>query len=165
MQQLHHATVNGATAEGCARDLLGGVHYIMRFIRGQMRRHRRVGLSVPQFRALVFIDLNEDTSLSALAEHVGLSLPAASRMVDLLVRRGLMQRQARPDNRRSICLSLTAPGKTALRRAFQATQRAMARRFKALSARDLARVSDAMHVLAGVFGPGPPSRAAGKMGV
>lgn len=151
VQQLQPATISGASPEGCARELLGAVPMIMRFIRSEMRRHRQMELSVPQFRALIFVNQHEEPSLSELAEHVGLSLPAASRMVDLLVRRGLMQREARPENRRSISLSLTGQGKTTFRKARQATQRALARQFKALEARELLLVSDAMQVLHATF--------------
>jgi DNA-binding MarR family transcriptional regulator len=144
----------------CARELLSGAPAIMRFLRDQMRRNRQGELTVPQFRALIFqfralifVSHNEKPSLSAMAEHMGLSLPATSRMVEVLVKRGLVERRARRADRRCISLSLTAPGRAALRVALQAAQAALARRFDALSARELALVSRALGVLSRVFGP------------
>ncbi|MBI4578561.1 MAG: MarR family transcriptional regulator, partial [Planctomycetes bacterium] len=90
MQQLRKATVRRASSGQCARHLLATVPVVMRFIRHEMRRHRRGGVTVPQFRALVFVSNHADASLSAMAEHLGLSLPAASRLVQGLVQRGLM---------------------------------------------------------------------------
>jgi len=125
----------------------------MRFIRAQMHVHRRVELSVPQFRALVFVSRHEDGSLSALAEQLGLSLPATSRMVQVLVQRGLLERAAGSGDRRCVALSLTARGRTSLRAARRATQAALARRFEVLSASECARISEAMDILSGVFAP------------
>lgn len=140
-----------ATAQSCARELLDGVHSIMCFIRHEMRRRRQAGLTVPQFRALVYLSLNEDCTLSAIAEHVGLSLPAASRMVALLVKRSLIARETQADDRRRVSLSLTVRGRSVLSVARQGTQRAMARQFDPLSPRDRAMIVDAMRTLNRVF--------------
>src|SRR3954447_10301930 len=61
----------------CARTMLDGLPLVMWFIRQHMRRHRTRGLSVPQFRALVLIDRFPEASLSAIAEHLGSTLPSA----------------------------------------------------------------------------------------
>jgi DNA-binding MarR family transcriptional regulator len=153
MQQLRDATIDGISADACARELLAGVPSIMRFLRSQMRRHRQSGLTVPQFRALVFVSQNGDASLSAMAEQLGLSLPAASRMVELLVQRGLMQRQARPNDRRCVSLSLTRRGGATFRTALRATQVALAERFEALSSRELSQINGAMRILGRLFAP------------
>jgi len=133
------------------------VPVMMRFLRQQMRRHRRMGLTVPQFRALIFVSHNGDASLSAMADHIGISPPAASRMVELLVQRGLMRRLARPKDRRCVSLSLTPRGRAAFRKALRATQVALTRRFEKLSKRELAVVSGAMEILGRLFdAPGIP---------
>jgi DNA-binding MarR family transcriptional regulator len=151
MQRLRRLTNGNAAADGCARELLASALSVMRFIRAHMRAHRRAGLSVPQFRALVFLSQHEEASLSALAEHVGLSLPATSRMVEQLVRRQLVQRQARSSDRRCVSLSLTGRGRDTFQVALQATQVALAGRFATLSLRELSRVSRAMGILDRVF--------------
>ena len=58
---------------------------VVRVLRNLMRTNRLQGLSVPQFRALALLNRTPNASLSMVAEHVGSSLPAASRMVDGLV--------------------------------------------------------------------------------
>jgi DNA-binding MarR family transcriptional regulator len=125
----------------------------MRFIRHEMRTHRQAQLSVPQFRALVFLNVTDDPSLSAMAEHIGISLPAASRMVDMLVKRGLLERRVGATDRRRVSLSLTARGRKRYRRAHRETQAALARRFGVLSAAEQGLVRQAMQLLTRVFGP------------
>ena len=82
----------------------------MRAIRGQMRSGRTDGLSVPQFRLLRFVRRNPGTSLSALADHVGTTLPATSQIVDRLVRSGFLTRIQAPEERRRIELRVTDTG-------------------------------------------------------
>lgn len=132
---------------------MASVPAVMRFIRAQMRGHRGALLTVPQFRTLVFLSHTDDASLSALAEHLGLSLPATSRMVDVLVKRGLLQRKAGSGDRRRVSLSLTGRGRAAFRAARKATQAALARRFLTLAAHELTQVSQALAILNRVFAP------------
>jgi DNA-binding MarR family transcriptional regulator len=150
MQSFDHAT-NGTLPEVCAKEALLAVPAVMRFVREQMRRHRQEELTVPQFRALIFVSVNEDASLSPMAEHLGLSLPAASRMVDLLVRRGLMRRQPDLADRRCVRLTLTTRGGSVYRAALRATQAALAERFRTLGHNDLKLVQDALQTLTRVF--------------
>jgi DNA-binding MarR family transcriptional regulator len=77
------------------------------------RRHRTADLSVPQFRTLAFIDRNVDASLSDVAEHIGLTLPSMSKIVEGLVTRKLVTRQTHPVDRRRMTLALTARGQNA----------------------------------------------------
>ena len=125
----------------------------MRFMRCQMRGHRQAELTVPQFRALIFLSHNDDASLSAMAEHLGLSLPAVSRMVDLLVKRSLLKRQARSSDRRCVSLSLTERGQATFRAAMQATRAALAERLRTLSTQERSLVSGAMGILERLFAP------------
>jgi DNA-binding MarR family transcriptional regulator len=145
---------------GCARQLLAAVPLVMRFLRTQMRQHRHAGLTVPQFRALIFVNTVPAATLSELAEHVGLSVPAASRLVGVLVRRGLLTRRVRPENRRCVALGLTARGSAALERAYDCTRSAVTARLADLTARQLAQVEQAARVLQEVFQhPGDVARA------
>ena len=59
MQQLYRASVNGTSASRSAADLMAAIPLIMRFLHAEMRRHPQRGLTVPQFRALAFVNLNE----------------------------------------------------------------------------------------------------------
>ncbi len=83
---------------------------VMRFIRDQVRRRHAAGLSLPQYRTLIFLHRVKDASLSAVAGHLGLSLPAMSRLINGLVAGGLVGRRTVSTNRRQIALTLTARG-------------------------------------------------------
>jgi MarR family transcriptional regulator, organic hydroperoxide resistance regulator len=53
------------------------------------------------------------SSMAALAAFGNLTVPTVSESVEVLVRRGLMNRQENPQNRRSLLLSLTPEGQAA----------------------------------------------------
>ena len=69
----------------CAGEILDCVPVVLQFIRTQMRKSRQPDLSVPQFRALLFVDRSQGAPLSMLAEFLGLSLAATSRLVNGLL--------------------------------------------------------------------------------
>jgi DNA-binding MarR family transcriptional regulator len=56
----------------------------------------------------------EPATLNDVAEAVGRGAPAVSRSIDSLVRAGLVEREADPENRRRLALRLTAKGRTEL---------------------------------------------------
>ena len=147
MQQLRRGSNGRVSPDRCAKELLLGIPTIMRFIRHQMRRHRHAELTIPQFRVLVFLSHSGDSTLSAAAEHVGLSLPAASRMVDLLVKRGLTTRRAQSRDRRRVSLALTRRGRAAFKAALRAAEKALAQSFQPLSRQELGQVVTAMRIL------------------
>ena len=97
-----------------------------------------------------------------MAEHLGLSLPATSRMADHLVRRGLLLRRPGVTDRRRVCLSPTRAGKAAYRTAYSATRAAMAKQFSVLSSDERALISRAMKVLGRVFGSQNPMTTSKK---
>src|SRR3982751_188117 len=103
----------GAAVDACARDLLDSVPLVMRVIRHHMRRHRS-GLTEPQFRTLCYLSITEGSSLSGVADFIGLSLPAMSRLVDGLVDQKLVVRKSCEDDRRHVRLSVTDKGEAAL---------------------------------------------------
>ena len=57
------------------------------------------------------IDAKAPATLNQVADAVGRGAPAVSRAVDALVRSGLVDRQADPENRRRLQLSLTEDGR------------------------------------------------------
>jgi DNA-binding MarR family transcriptional regulator len=150
----------GRGAEVCAGQVLETVPMVMRFLRGRMRS-RRQNLTVPHFRTLIFIQRTPDAGLSALAEHIGLSLAAASRLVAVLVRRGLVVRETRVADRRSAVLMLTSRGRSLFDEAFRATRQTLADELQRLPPSELQTVSDSMEVLHRVFAQ-PPGRTGTK---
>jgi DNA-binding MarR family transcriptional regulator len=153
MQQLQSETDSRPTAERCARTLLASAPRIMRFIRDQVRENRRARLSMVQFRTLAMLTCADGLTLSALSARLELSLPATSRMVDALVKRGLLKRRTQAADRRRVALSLARKGRAAFQSAHEATQAALAARFGALPAADVEFLGRALAILGGVFAP------------
>ena len=150
MQLLQGATKPSISDDACARELLDTVPMGMRVIRRHMRRHRS-GLTVPQFRALCYLTTAPGTSLSAVADFVGLSLPAMSRLVDGLVDKGLMQRRPCSDDRRQVRLSITPPGEAAVTEARQLAQARLAEAVAPLTQPQRAALMGTMALLREIF--------------
>ena len=138
-------------SEACAREMLDAVPLIMRAIRAEMRSHRESGLSVPQFRAMLFIHRNQGVSLSKLADHLGLTAPTTSKMIDGLVVRHLVYRNEVKENRRQIQLNLSEPGEAVLNSAQEQTRNRLARMFNGLSTQDQRLITTAMIKLKELF--------------
>jgi DNA-binding MarR family transcriptional regulator len=159
MQPLPVASIEGELRAQCALAILDGVPAVMWFIRRHMRKHRANGLSVPQFRVLVLLDRHPTASLSVAAEHLGVSLPAASRMITGLVSKKLLIRKACDKDRRQMRLVLTAHGQAVLKAARQATLDCLADAIEELSPSQQKTVIAATRLLQSVFNakPGPCS--------
>ena len=133
--------------DDCAKLVMDVAPLVMRTIRAEMRRHRASDLSVPQFRTLAFLSHHEGASLSVVAEHIGLTLPSMSKMIEGLVDRGLVKREMHPDDRRRVTLALTARGQSLFESAHSATQACLAEQIATLSTTDRATVAQAMRIL------------------
>jgi DNA-binding MarR family transcriptional regulator len=71
-----------------------------------------LGLSLTQIKTAQFLaETKEPLSLGAIGDHLGLSLPAVSRAVDGLVKRGLCTREEDPADRRSKRIVITGRGR------------------------------------------------------
>ena len=139
------------TSKDTAQAVLEVVPAIMRTIRGEMREYTSTNLSVPQFRALNFVHRHPATSLSDVAEHIGLSLPAMSKLMDGLVVRKLVTRTSHSGDRRRITLTLTVRGRALWQSAHDETQASLARRLATLDERDRVTVVNAMQLLQPLF--------------
>jgi DNA-binding MarR family transcriptional regulator len=153
MQPLTDATNPPRPVDECAALMLDTVPLVMRAIRAEMRSHRSPDLSVPQFRALLFLHRQPGASLSAIAEHVGITLPSMSKLVDKLVTRGLVDRQEAAEDRRRVTLTLTAQGQSVLAMALRATQSRLAEKLDVLSPAEQITLMQAMRILRPIFTP------------
>ena len=140
-----------ATSEVVTRQVMEVVPLVMRGIRAQMRRHRTPGLSLPQFRVLTFLDRHAGASLSDVAEHIGVTLPSMSKMVDGLVEQKLVTRKFDAADRRRATLALTRRGRTVLSTARAHTQTYLAQQFESLPASKRAVIVRAMEILRPIF--------------
>ena len=138
-------------ADECAHEVFEVVPLAMRAIRAEMRSRRALGLSVPQFRTLAFLNRNEGASLSDLAEYIGLTLPSMSKMVDGLVVRQLVTRRDSSVDRRYVTLALTPLGKSTWEAARQGTQARLAEMLATLPPEERNTVVLAMQALRRVF--------------
>ncbi len=139
--------------EVCAQEILDVVPLVMCTIRRELRSHRSAELSLPQFRTLGYLNRQPDVSLSEVAEHIGLSLPTMSKMVDGLVERGLVTREEDSVDRRRMVLCLTQEGHASMDAALKATRAYLAGLLAGLSDEQRAGVVAAMDVLRPVFMP------------
>jgi DNA-binding MarR family transcriptional regulator len=137
--------------EESARKLLEVVPIIMQDIRSEMRRRRSLDLTVPQFRALAFVNRNEGSSLWEVAHHMGLTPPSTSRLVDGLITRGLMARNDHPTDRRRVRLTVTGPGLAVLEASTQGTLSYLADKLSGVDADTREVVDKAVEALRMVF--------------
>jgi DNA-binding MarR family transcriptional regulator len=144
-----------ASADECAALLADTVPLVMRAIRAEMRRHSSADLSLPQFRALLFLRRYPGASLSEVSAHIGLTLPSISKMIARLEARDLVARRSAPGDRRRTCLELTAHGTLTLQSASEATRESLAQRLSALSPEKRSGISQAMTDLRSVFSAEP----------
>jgi DNA-binding MarR family transcriptional regulator len=149
-----------ASPPECAGQILEIVPMVMLAIRTEMRSHRDSDLSVPQFRVLVYLNRHEGASLSDIAEHMGLTLPSMSKMVDGLVSRRLVSRRMDPDDRRRVTLAPTALGRTEMQAAYKATESRLAERLEMLAASERRTILKAMESLKSIFVAGREAKTA-----
>ncbi len=126
---------------------------IARSIRSEMRSHRDADLSVPQFRALGFLVRSRSASLSDVADFLGLSAPAASRLIERLVRNGLVIRKIPVTNRRRVALSATPRGRETWHAARMAARRKLATVVASLTPTQRQTIHAAMRILRSSFQP------------
>lgn len=135
----------------CARELLDTAPLVVRFIRDQVRRRRAAGLTLPQFRALAFLSRARNSPLSDVAGHLGLSLPAMSRLINGLVAARLVARERAAANRRQIALNLTGRGRATLEKVRGEIRLRLAEAVKDLSPAEQKTVHAALEILHNVF--------------
>ena len=140
-----------ASVDDVANEIFDVIPVVMRVIRSKFREHRAADLSVVQFRTLAFINRKKGVSLSDVADHIGLTLPSMSKMVDGLVNRKLVNRNEHDTDRRRVCLSITAAGKQELDTSQANTQAFLADKIAGLSAPERETISAALHLLQGLF--------------
>jgi DNA-binding MarR family transcriptional regulator len=104
-----------------AERLLTVVSAVSRLLRREMRRNAG-DLTVPQFRALLFIERHPATDLSRLAIHLGMSRSSASALVERLAKAGYVSRSTNPDERRRIRIEVEQPGTLAVAEAAASTR-------------------------------------------
>jgi DNA-binding MarR family transcriptional regulator len=98
---------NESEIAGLILDLIPAT---MRVIRREVRQGANFTLTVPQHRVLAHL-FRGVADATSLAELQGVTLPGISKMVDVLVERGLVRREPSKTDRRQAKLILTDEGK------------------------------------------------------
>ena len=94
------------------------------------------GPSTLQLRLLVVLDRHAPLNLGTLAEHLEVSMPSASRLVDRMVEAGLVRREAAAHSRREVSLAVTAQGRRAVGSLRRSRRRAIAGVLDRMTAED-----------------------------
>jgi long-chain acyl-CoA synthetase len=102
-----------ASPARAAIGAVGGIRALVRLVRQVEKALADVEVSVPQFRALSMLAEGSSAS-SALAHRLAVSPPTVTAVVDGLVARELVRREADADDRRKLTLLLTDDGRTLL---------------------------------------------------
>jgi len=105
-------------------------------------------LSLTHMKVLhVLDDSDAELSVKELAAQIGISLPGASRTVDALLRRGLVERREDAEDRRIKRLTVTDAGRKALARLEAARLAGIAAYAETLTPEQRARLHDALRSL------------------
>ena len=139
-------TVQSQTA---ARELLHVVMLVMKTLGAEMRRSRRP-LAPAQMGSLMRIGAGP-CSMSELARHQAVSLPTISKSVDMLVRRGWVERGAGKSDRRQSMVRLTPRGRRVLVDIQQRAERHVADTLTPLTLPERAQLVSALRMLTGVL--------------
>lgn len=139
------------TSAACAQSILDTLPLVMRALRKHERGRENGAMPLPQLRILFIVHHHPGASLSLVAEHLGLGMPSASKLVDGLVRQHLLEREASASDRRKIELKLTPAGHARLKEMRkQATQR-LGGLLEGLEERERKTVNEAMRILRAAF--------------
>jgi DNA-binding MarR family transcriptional regulator len=145
MQVLSEADSASASAFQTARIVATLVPRLNRAFRGRVRP--AAGLSMPQFITLRALR-HGPLSAGELAQRFGVSRPTITRMVDGLVKKGLVERRVGEADRRVALTSLTEQGRQMLEATEQSATRSMADLLATLPPDRLVRLEAALGDLA-----------------
>jgi DNA-binding MarR family transcriptional regulator len=141
--------VSTAQPQTAARELLHVVMLVMRTVAAVMRRSRRP-LAPTQMGSLMRIAAGPCT-MSDLARHQAVSLPTISKSVDMLVRRGWVERWADKRDRRQSMVRLTPRGRRVLADIRRQAERHVRQTLSPLGAVERAQLVAALRMLTGVL--------------
>ena len=161
MQQLPIAN-HARDVEDCAAAVVEVGLAVSRLVRAQLRRKAARGLTLPQTRALAFVNADPACSPSHLAEYLMLSRPAVTRLIAGLVESGLMTRRPHPDDRRRLQLAVTATGRERLEAYFASARAIVAERLATLAPDVRAAVLGAMQAVQPLVAGAPPAPGHGS---
>src|SRR5262245_13371318 len=134
---------------------------LMRSVSAHLRQTSSKPLAPAQLGTLLKIGAGPCT-LSELARHQAVSLPTVSRSVDMLVRRGWVERTVDDTDRRQTLLGLTEQGRDKLADVKARAEAHIAAKLASMTVADRAELATAMGLLASVFADPSGSKDSGS---
>jgi len=139
------------TLDICAREILDVMPLVMQDLRRTMRSQSTPDLRFPELRSLAFLRLNPGSSLTDLAEYIGVSLPSMSKLVDTLTYKGFLERSPDAADRRRIRLDLTEAGRSILSTSSVAVKASFSMKLALLHPEELEQVIGGLQLLKRLF--------------
>jgi DNA-binding MarR family transcriptional regulator len=112
-------------------------------------------VTLPQLRALVLVRGQGPMRLSELAAQLDIDTSTATRMVDRLVRKGLLTRKVEEADRRALRLTLSPMGRSLLRRMTEYRRREIRKILQLMNEEDRDHLRIAMTALSAVAHEAP----------
>ena len=137
-----------ADTAATAHDVLHAAMLLMRSVSAHLRQTSKQPLAPAQLGTLLKIGAGPCT-LSELARNQAVSLPTVSRSVDMLVRRGWVERTVDDTDRRQTLLGLTEQGRQVLADVKARAEQHIQARLSAMTPADRAQLSNAAQLLSG----------------
>jgi DNA-binding MarR family transcriptional regulator len=137
----------GTTVDDTARLSVETALRVIRLVKKAMREHPPTGVTLSGLRTLAYLADSPGGCLSDVAEHLFVGNPTASKVVDDLVERGLLNRSADAADRRRLTLTVTAEGRKVVRTAARPAEQEVAARLRRLSAGDRKRLHAGLVVM------------------
>lgn len=138
-------------AQQTAADVLEIIPRVMCFLRSEIKACQDNPLSMPEFRALHYLQQHSGISLSDLADHMAIALPSMSKHIDHLVDRKMARRETDQVDRRRVVLALTPQGEALLKATSAHAHHRLADALGPLSPAEHAQLRQAMALLRNLF--------------
>jgi DNA-binding MarR family transcriptional regulator len=116
-------------------------------MRGWTDYIKNMGLSMPQFSILMQLHYCGGYSISEISNHFGVSVPAASQLVEKLVQAGYLERAEDPKDRRARLLPLSSKGKKLIEQGFKGRYHWLDELIAGLSIEEREKVIQALKML------------------
>jgi DNA-binding MarR family transcriptional regulator len=131
-------------------ELVDVVYLVMQAIWADMRRSRRA-IEPSQWATLRRIARGPCT-MSEVARHKGVSLPTISKSVDMLVRRGWVERFVDDTDRRQTLVRLTAGGRRVLAECRRRVELLLAEKLAVLTPQEREQAADSLRTVRAALG-------------
>jgi DNA-binding MarR family transcriptional regulator len=118
----------------------------MRAIRSRLRSQTGRQLSVPQFRTMMRLQNGAKTN-KQLADEIGLSVAAMSRLIQQLAVLHLVTRKTDDADRREVWLTLTAKGAAQMKKSTAQVSEQLAVKLKDLSLQDKKNLKEGLRII------------------